>query len=247
MLKEAAHDPFSARGLIYAILLDEDESLRDRQFAHIQSHAETGVPAHTARLHAHLKTMDAPHRLTLVEMAMPALKALSLPQYQRFIGNVIELIKMDRIISLPEWILHRLLVKELRPHFEGPRRSRPRYGRIEQVAEAAGVLLSTLARFGHEDPSARERAFNAGVEALALRRVNIEIDHDDDPNFSRLNEAVRTLGQLKPLAKPKLIKACAATAMADGNVTGLEGALLQGFAAALDCPLPPSIYQADAE
>lgn len=243
LLKEAAHEPYGARGLIYAILLDDEAALRDKQFAHIQNHAERGVPAHTARLHAQLAAMDAPHRLTLVEMAMPALKSLSQPQYERFIGNVVELIKMDRVISLPEWVLHRLLVKELRPHFEGPRRSRPRYGRLEQVADAAGVLLSTLARFGHDDPAGRAAAFEAGAAALELRQQPLELDNDDDPNFSRLNEAIRTLAQLKPLAKPRLIKACAATATADGHVSGLEGALLQGFAAALDCPLPPSIYQ----
>jgi len=243
-LKDAAHDPYSARGLIYAILLDENEAQRDRQFSHIQSNAERGVPAHTARLHAHLANMDAPHQLTLVSMAMPALKSLSHPQYKRFISNVIELIKLDRKISLPEWVLHRMLVKELRPHFEGPRRSRPRYGQIDQVAEAAGVLLSTLARFGHDDAAARTAAFKAGAGALELRRASIELDSAEDPNFSRLNEAVRTLSQLKPLAKPKLIKACAATATADGHVSGLEGALLQGIAAALDCPLPPSIYEA---
>ncbi len=242
-LKDAAHDPYSARGLIYAILLDDDESLRDRQFAHIQSKAERGVPAHAAMLHTALQTMDPPHRLTLVNMAMPALKSLSHPQYERFIANVVELIKMDRTISLPEWVLHRLLVKELRPHFEGHRRSRPRYGRIEQVAEPAGVLLSTLARFGHDDPAERQAAFAAGAAALELRRISIELDNSDDPNFSRLNDAVRTLAQLKPLAKPKLIKACAATATADNHVSGLEGALMQGFAAALDCPLPPSIYE----
>ncbi len=247
VLKDAAHDPFSARGLIYAILLDDDESLRDRQFAHIQSNAEQGVPAHTARLHTHLAAMDAAHQVTLVGMAMPALKALSQPQYERFIGNVVELIKMDRVISLPEWVLHRLLVKELRPHFEGPRRSRPRYGRLEQVADSAGVLLSTLARFGHNAGAGREAAFAAGAAALELKRQTLELDESEDPNFSRLNEAVRTLSQLKPLAKPRLIKACAATATADGQVSALEGALLQGFAAALDCPLPPSIYQAGTD
>ncbi len=243
VLKDAAHDPFSARGLIYAILLDDDDSLRDRQITHIQNNAEKGVPAHTARLHNHLKSTDVVHQITLVEMAMPALKALSHPQFERFISNVIELIKMDREITLPEWVLHRLLVKELRPHFEGPRRTRPRYGRIDQVAEAAGELLSTLARFGHHEPAEQEAAFKAGAAALELRRVTIAMDSRDDPNFSRLNEAVRTLAQLKPLAKPKLIKACAATAMADNHVSGLEGVLLQGFAAALDCPLPPSIYE----
>ena len=40
------------------------------------------------------------------------------------------------------------------------------------------------------------------------------------------------------------VPTCAATTTADGHVSALEGALLQGVAAALDCPLPPSIYRA---
>jgi len=242
VLKDAAHDPYSARGLIYAILLDDRAPMRDRQFTHLQENAERGVPAHTARLLEHLAGMDPPHRINLVGMAMPALKTLSTPQYERFIANVVTLIKMDREISLPEWVLHRLLVKELRPHFESPRRSRPRFGRIDQVVDSAAVLLSTLARFGHEDPAEQTAAFAAGVEILELKRAAPEFDPSEDPNFSRLNEAIRALALLKPLAKPRLIKACAATTMADGLVSGEEGALLQGVAAALDCPLPPSIY-----
>jgi Zn-dependent protease with chaperone function len=242
-LKEAAHNPYGARGLIYAILLDEDDAQRDRQFAHLQESAEKGVPVHTARLFEHLKDMDAAHRVTLVSMAVPALKALSRPQYDRFIGNVVTLIKMDQKISLPEWVLHRLLVKELRPHFEGPRRIRPRFGRIDQVADAAAVLLSTLAGYGHEDPEEQASAFAAGIDALELTGARPAFTADPDPNFSRTNEALRTLEQLKPLAKPRLIKACAVTAMTDGRVTSQEGALLQGVAAALDCPLPPSIYE----
>ncbi len=242
VLREAAHDPYGARGLIYAILLDEDEEMRERQFTHLQTQAERGVPAYTARVFEHLRDADPPHRLTLVGMAMPALKSLSRPQYDRFSANVVALIKMDRRISLPEWVLHRLLVKELRPHFEGPRRSRPRYGRIDQVTDATTVLLSTLARFGHADVAGQKAAFDAGARALELTRAKLSFDPTDDPNFSRLNEAIRTLSLLKPLAKPRLIKACAAAAMADGHVSGTEGALLQGIAAALDCPLPPSIY-----
>ena len=242
LLKEAAHDPYGSRGLIYAILLDTDDAMREKQFAHLQAQAERGVPAYTARLVEHLRDMDAPHRITLIGMAMPALKALSRRQYETFTANVVALIKMDRRISLLEWVLHRLLVKELRPHFEGPRRSRPRYGRIDQVTDAATVLLSSLARSGHADEAGQTAAFEAGARALELTRAKLEFDPQDDPNFSRLNEAVRTLAQLKPLAKPRLIKACAATATADGHVSGAEGALLQGIAAALDCPLPPSIY-----
>lgn len=241
-LKAAAHDPGSARGLLYAMLLNEDPAMRDRQFSHLQAEAEAGVPARTAGLLPKLAAMDAPRRLALVEMAMPALKTLSHQQYQRFIANVIALIKMDQTVSLLEWVLHRLLVKELTPHFEGPRRHRARYGRMEQVAHAAGVLLSTLARAGQDDPEGQAAAFVQGIDVLELNSGHPEFDAEDDPNFSRLNEAVRTLQLLKPLAKPRLLKACAVTATADGQVSAREGALLQGFAAALDCPLPPSIY-----
>ena len=60
------------------------------------------------------------------------------------------------------------------------------------------------------------------------------------------------LRKLKPLQKPALIKACAATILADGHVSVDEGALLQGIAATLDCPLPPGIFaqttqEADAQ
>jgi hypothetical protein len=41
-----------------------------------------------------LNELDPPRRLTLVEMAMPALKALSPRQYERFMTNVVTLIKM---------------------------------------------------------------------------------------------------------------------------------------------------------
>lgn len=239
LLKEAAHDPWGCRGLIYAILLDPEPELRDRQFSHLQAEAERGVPAYTQKLIALLEVLDAPRKLTLVEMAMPALKSLSHNQYQRFIANVIALIKMDRTISLPEWVLHRLLMKELPPHFEGIRPPRPRYGRLDKLGPQLSTLLSTIARFGHPDAASQRAAFNEGAKTL---QVDLTYDESEDANFSKLNDAVKSLRLLKPLVKPKLIKACAATALADGHISGDEGALLQGFAAALDCPLPPSIY-----
>jgi Zn-dependent protease with chaperone function len=246
MLKEAAHDPWSARGLIYAILLDDEAELRDRQFAHLQQEAESGVPAYTEKLVRPLGEMDPPRRLALVEMAMPALKALSKPQYERFTANVVALIKTDRRITLPEWVLHRLLVKELKPHFEGVTRTRHRYGKLTVVKSQTATLLSTVARFGHDDEAARQAAFDAGVDSLGLgEQHRLEFESEEDENFSRLNGALKDLRLLKPLAKPRLIKACAATALADSHVSGTEGALLQGLAAALDCPLPPSIYSAD--
>lgn len=243
MLREAAHDAWASRALIYAMLLDADDQLREHQLAYLQAQAEAGVPEHVHRLQLAALALDEPHKLTLVAMAMPALKQLSDPQFRRFMDNTIAMIKSDRRIELIEWVLHRLLVKELRPHFDGPQRVSTRYRSVAQIAAAAVTLLSALARSGHDESGAQRRAFRAGMQELELPG---EFDADADPNFTRLNDALKSLRQLKPLAKPRIIKACAAVALADGHVSGREGALLQGIAAALDCPLPPSIYHSAA-
>ena len=60
--------------------------------------------------------------------------------------------------------------------------------------------------------------------------------------LERMNEAIGELRELKPLLKPQLIKACATTVMHDGELNGDEFELMQGVEAALDCPLPPTIY-----
>lgn len=238
-LRDAAHDTWGARGLIYAMLIDQSARISEQQRADLAENAETGVPEYTATLLDAVADMDASQKLTLVEMAMPALKSLSEPQYQKFVGNCIRLIKADGRISLFEWVLHRLLLKELRPHFEGPRPVRVKHRSIRAVRNEAAVLLSVLAQTGHSDPQAVRAAFAAGAEALG---EEIVFDEQPDPNYQNLNAALSQLQQLKPLLKPKLIKACAATVLADRSVSSAEGALLQGVAAALDCPLPPTIY-----
>jgi Zn-dependent protease with chaperone function len=242
VLRDAAHDPWASRGLIYAMLLDGNETLQGEQMAYLQSHAEPGVPEHVARLQSATQNLSEPRKLTLVEMAMPALKELSTPQYKRFMENTVAMIKSDRNIDLFEWVLHRLLMKELRAHFDGPQRVSARYRSVARIPAAAQTLLSALARSGHDNKDGQRAAFAAGLKELELTG---ELDTEADPNFARLNDALKSLQRLKPLAKPKVIKACAAVAMADGHVSGHEGALLQGVAAALDCPLPPSIYQHD--
>ena len=131
------------------------------------------------------------------------------------------------------------MTKELRPHFEGVRRVRARYRSTGNLQNECATLLSALARVGRDTIADQQAAYAEG--ALLLDNP-LPMLTEADPNFVRLNDALDKLRRLKPLAKPKLIKALAATVLADGHITSREGALLHGVAATLDCPLPPSIY-----
>jgi hypothetical protein len=234
---DAAHDPYGARAAVYALLLSPQGEVRTRQLEHLDGEAEAGVPALVRRLLAHRDALAPGARLPLVQLAMPALKSLSEQQYERFHGNLVTLIKADRRIGLFEWVLHQVLRKELRPHFHGVRRRRDGRARLEDEREAVAELLSALARSGSGDEAAARSAFAAGVAQLDVGQVSWR--GEDDPDFARLNAALRRLRRLHPLAQPRLLKACARTVLFDEVLVDEERDLLHGVAAALDCPLPP--------
>ena len=119
-LRDAAHDPWACRALIHSLLLANDTVVRPQQLAHLSANSEPGIADLVAQLAPLTVQLDEAAKLTLAEMSMPSLKQLSANQYQRFMANAIAIIKADSRVDLFEWVLHRLLVKELRPHFDGP-------------------------------------------------------------------------------------------------------------------------------
>ena len=170
---------------------------------------------------------------------MPALKELSYSQYKRFSQNAAQLITADARVDVFEWVLHRVMTKELYPHFEGPQNYHGRIGDIRKVAKEASKLLSMLASHGHSNTDEQLTAYRQGARELG---IDLPFAKQEGFDYQRMNEALAVLRKLKPLVKPTLLKACASTVLSDQQVTPSEGALLQGIAATLDCPLPPSIY-----
>ena len=136
--------------------------------------------------------------------------------------------------------MHRILVKDLYGHFEGPQSSHGRIKNIHKVASDVAKLLSIIASHGHSDLSAQLHAYETGAKNL---NIDIAFAKQEQFNFQRMNETLASLRKLHPLTKPALLKACVATAVADEQITDSEYALLQGISATLDCPLPARVDQ----
>ena len=58
-------------------------------------------------------------------------------------------------------------------------------------------------------------------------------------DFDRLGEAVDKLALLKPLLKPRLLKACLAVITQDQHYSPTEMELMRAIGNTLDCPIPP--------
>lgn len=229
-LARAARDRADAFALLHAVFLSTQSDIKDRQLNLLRIGLGTDTIARILALE--VDELDAIARLTLVQLAAPALKSISHAQFRTLVANIASLVRADSRIDLSEWVLHRVVIKELSPHFLARQRARERPPSQHVETAALATVLSAMAKYGHGDHAA---AFAAGAAAFGRPLV---FNPSEDPNFGRLNDALRELRSVPPLDKPRHLKAYAACALHDGATTE-QRALLAGIAAALDCPLPP--------
>lgn len=236
-LRQAAAEPFGARAVIFGMLLDSNADILAKQQAALAADAEAAVTLLTEQLRGHLPNLPAAARLPLAELALPSLRTLSKAQYDRFRIVVLALIAADNKVSLNEWTLTHFLMRQLDQHFGLQAPAKAKFGMLGDVNREASLLISLVAHAEHQsDTVAAERAFGAGIAAAgatALKFVPREA-----LNLGELDVAVDKLAELKPLLKPRIIKACAAAIMHDGQATIRGHELLRTISSCLDSPMP---------
>ena len=230
-LNEAAHSPPAAQALMFGLLLSEDGAQRERQLALVQSQAAEAYPL-LLGLQDKLLALRTRLRLPLVELALPALKQLSAQQRGAFKASLVALIRADRNVSLMEWALYRIL----RHNLETPALV-PRYFALEQLPGETALLLSVLAYAGHQNDEQAYAAFLAASAQLPFGALLLAQVSTLD--IEGLDAAVNKLSQLKPLHKPRLLKALARCIEHDEHISVEEAELFRAVADSLDCPMPP--------
>jgi hypothetical protein len=236
-LRQAAAEPFGARAVIYGMLLDAAPDIRARQQAVLAAQDDTAVAQLTAQLEAHLPALPEAARLPLAGMAMPTLRTLSSAQYERFRAVVAALIEADNKVSMHEWMLRHFLMRQLDEHFGLRPRPKATHGLLGDVNREAGLVISLVAHAEHTDAAEAERAFKAGVTAVGA--TALKFVPRQEVSLKGLDDAIDRLAELRPLLKPRVLKACAATIMHDGKVTVRGQELLRTLASSLDSPMPP--------
>lgn len=234
----AAHNPYGARALAYAMVIDQDQSVWRKQLDLLRQHADPGVLRVMQDIHPAVAGLSRQSFLPLMTLCTAALRNLSREQYGDFRRTLEKLIDADGVRGPFEFALLRVLRCHLDRHFDGTKRSGTIHRSLNRRARECGVLLSALSRIGHEDPAAMEAAFQAGLSRLGLSTppaptLTGRLD------FTAVDEALDRLEQVAPLGKRKLIAACAAAIASDGKVTVEEGEILRAVSDSLDVPMPP--------
>ncbi|GAB7228488.1 M48 family metallopeptidase [Vibrio rotiferianus] len=225
-LVDIAREPYSSRFIALLLIFDGSDVQREMIKGHIPmvSHAKL-LPWLDYELPTHL-------RLPLLELAVPALKALSEGQKNRLCQVLRELSQTDNHYSLGEWCVINLLEKQLLASFAFTRQSKS----LMQLMESVHWLLRELAWVSHSEKDKAQHAFNSALTSLGLPKTQLP-DANQDWRLSRA--ALELLLQLNPKQRILFVKACRLAIESDGQITVAEGELYRVIACFLEVPEPP--------
>jgi Zn-dependent protease with chaperone function len=242
-LQTATHDPLGAHALICAFLLVDDDDARARQLDELGRATSTAVRDETRRIWPATKSVPANARIPLVDLALPALRRLSPPQFEQFRTAVNALIASDRETDLFEFMLQKIVMRHLDTRFYPERRPVTQFYDLRPLVRDAGILLSATAYAGaDDDASPAWAAFAKGAESLGrIARTEIPRLPPTECGMAELESALDRFAQSVPQIKKNVLTACAETVAFDGKIQPREAEILRAIADALDCPIPPFV------
>ncbi len=234
---DAVHEPYGARAVIYCLVIHKQADIQGKQLQQLREFGDTGIFELVSKMLETVKSLDVQFRLPLIDMALPSLRQLSEAQYQLFKKNLLFLMQADKRIDLFEWSLQKILFHHLDPEFGRPGAKVARFGSLKAVKEHINVLMSMLVYACVQDKTEIKAAFANAEKELGLD--NLVLMSREQININNLGVAVDNLALLKPLMKPRLLKACLAVITQDQKYSPNEMELMRAIGDVLDCPLPP--------
>lgn len=237
-LSVAAREPFSARAVIFGLLLNTDEQVRQLQIAKLEQTADKAVVAETNKIAPVIASLPRKQHIAVMQLASPALRNLSAPQFREFRDIVQYLIEADKTISVFEFMLQWSLMRGLSIQFSEVKPSKIRFKAVYEIEMECFALLSFLAWTGNSDTEQAQSALQAGAQELSIKDT-WTLSPKERISMKDMDRVLTKLGDAAPELKRLILKACVAVVGTDGRLTIDEGELLRAVAEALGCPMPP--------
>lgn len=235
-LREAMHEVYTARFVVYCLLLDDDVEIRKKQLDMIES-GEPKAGGQTLKLAARVAELGVEARLPIIEIVQATLVDMSPTQYDHFSATVEKLVLADNRVSLFEFIIKRLVVEHLNRRIGDAPSTRVLYKSLTGVQRHIEVVLSLLARIGHRNEDDIEQAYQAGMKHISpSTKKALPLN---ECGLKQMDAAFNALFASVPAIKKRTLHAAYACIAHDGVVTVHEAELFRSIADALGVPAPP--------
>jgi Zn-dependent protease with chaperone function len=243
-LRDAARSPTDAAALVYALLLDEDAGIREKQFALIGSLDGSAALDSTRALLPAVAQTPAASRMPLVSLTLPSLHNLSDGDLKKFDQTTDALIMADGTVSVFEFMIQKALLRHVVRARQPDDHHKPEIFSLPAVARETGLVLSIMANAAGESRGTQVAAFAAGISQLPQISAQLAFTAADTWDFKELDAALNKLGTASDPIKQQVLFAAAHVVSQDGVILPVEAELLRAVSDALGCPMPPLIAAA---
>ncbi len=243
-LRDAAHEPFRAEALIYALLLARNEDSTKKLPDWCSEIIEPAMGDEIETLLHQLSNAPAHVHLPLAEISIPALRQMSESQYGTFRQNLKAMVEQDDEITLFEFALEKLVEHRLDAHFDKEETLKIRHHNLKPLGRELSVVLSSLA---HTSDTKPEEAWKAGLQVLDnAAPENSKLLSSEQASLSELDKALTEFAQSANPVKRYLMKAMVHCVMADDHLSKKELNLLRAIAESIGTPIPLHVMPTDA-
>ena len=237
---DSSNNPLTAQAVFFALLLCSDESIRRKQILHIQAvYNQLGkspfLQNETQRLYPQICTLPEEEKIPLAQRVSASLREMTVQQYKRFVKAVDLLIAADQKMSLFEYTIKAMLLRDLDIHFGLAKQLRVRYTALSAVHRSVVVVASYLAYSGHDNEQETLGAFAASMKELELTNPILS---PLEISVQQFDNALRVLAETCPTLKKKIFESFMTCIWYDGKITPTEAGLIRAIAAMLAIPMP---------
>lgn len=232
-VRDACHHLIKARAMIYILLAEynDDEKNNFEKFLKVRDPHSVET---FETLWSPVKELGPQGRLRLMDLCIPALRKLSKDEYKLFIQTIIDLIEMDRKMTMFEFLLMKTIRRHLNNYFHPQKSRNTSIQNIEQVEKELSTLLSAVAQ-ANDNESTSRAAFDSGIKPLF---PNLDMKSLETITIDSVDQALKKLLHTSFEVRQKVIEACGRTVLFDKTVTWREKEILRTICDALDCPIP---------
>ncbi len=232
-----AENPYGAQALVMALLIDEDALIQSRQYDVLDEIIGEQHASNVKQIQGTVTELASTQTLTLIDLALPTLREMTVEQYQRFKQCIQQLVSADKKVNLREWIIQRVVLQHLDEQYGHRKKPVAKYFVLGSAKHASELMLSLLAYLEHKDMLQAQQAFDVARRSVGAGALGLLAK--DLISLDSLNEAMDELEFLKPPLKKRFLQACVACISHDGEVTIQAYELTRAIASCLDCPMPP--------
>ncbi|MGA8543897.1 MAG: M48 family metallopeptidase [Mycobacterium sp.] len=237
-LADLAHNSATAVPLIYGLVFDRSENVRQAQYQIVARYHGKQVADESWRCAADLVSLEPSLRLPVASIAFPALRGSAEAETRLMTSVLGELINADGQINIFEYCLGTLVFVALHEALTSGSPWKSRRQNLASAQSAICRLIALLAQTANSDPTAAAAAFQAGI---SVAYPQVRIPFLPVPDVLALEQVWPMIDGLEGNDKATVVAAVVTTVMADRVVTEEESELLRTVCGVLHCPVPPVI------